>query len=260
MSLLGKAILMSDQQKQPYRLSDFQVLTFDCYGTLIDWETGILAALQPLITRTASNLAPDQILETFARHELAQETETPAMIYSQLLAVVHSQIGKEWGIKTTPAEDAQFGASVKDWPAFEDSPAALQYLKQYYKLVILSNVDRESFKGSNKRLKVEFDSIFTAQDIGSYKPSLANFEYMLSKMEYAGYHKENILHTAESLLHDHLPANKVGIASAWIYRRHAKEGFGATSKPKEVPHYDFRFTSLVEMVDAHRRSFLHPRR
>src|SRR5271163_2783271 len=184
---------MSDEQKQPYRLSDFKVLTFDCYGTLIDWETGILAALQPLIKRTASNLAPDQILETFARHELAQETETPAMIYSQLLAVVHSQIGKEWGIKTTPAEDAQFGASIKDWPAFEDSPAALQYLKKFYRLVILSNVDRASFRESNKRLNVQFDSIFTAQDIGSYKPSLANFEYMLSKMAKAGYGKQDIL-------------------------------------------------------------------
>jgi 2-haloacid dehalogenase len=250
---------MSGEHKQPYRLGDFKVLTFDCYGTLIDWETGILSALQPLIKRTASNLAPDQILETFARYELAQEAETPAMIYSQLLAVVHSQIGKEWGVKTTPAEDAQFGASVKDWPAFGDSPAALRYLKQYYKLVILSNVDRESFRGSNKRLNVEFDSIFTAQDIGSYKPSLANFEYMLSKMAEAGYHMENILHTAESLLHDHLPANEIGIASAWIHRRHAKEGFGATSKPTEMPHYDFRFTSLGEMVDAHKGSLLHPR-
>lgn len=244
---------MSGEQKQPYTLSDFKVFTFDCYGTLIDWETGILAALQPLVRRAASNLAPDQILETFARYELAQEAETPAMIYSQLLAVVHSQIGKEWGIKTTPAEDAQFGASVKDWPAFEDSPAALQYLKQYYKLVILSNVDRGSFRESNKRLQVEFDAIFTAEDIGSYKPSLANFEYMLAKMALAGFHKGEILHTAESLLHDHLPANKLGIASAWIHRRHAKEGFGATSRPPEMPHYDFRFTSLAELVDSRKK-------
>jgi 2-haloacid dehalogenase len=245
---------MSGEQKQPHTLNDFKVLTFDCYGTLIDWETGILAALQPLIQRTASNLAPDQILEAFARHELAQEADTPAMIYSQLLALVHSQIGKEWGATTTPAEDAQFGASIKDWPAFEDSPPAPQYLKQHYKLVILSNVDRESFKESNKRLKVDFDAIFTAEDIGSYKPSLANFEYMLSKMAKAGYHKGEILHTAESLLHDHLPANKTGIASAWIHRRHAKEGFGATSRPPEMPHYDFRFNSLAEMADAHRAS------
>lgn len=233
------------------KLSDFRVLSFDCYGTLIDWETGILNALKPLAEKVGS-LAPDQILETFARHEAAQEAETPAMIYSRLLAAVHARMAKEWGIKTTPEEDARFGASVGDWPVFEDSPAALKYLKQHYKLVILSNVDRESFKGSNKKLQVEFDWVFTAQDIGAYKPSLKNFEYMIAKMEAAGFGKKTILHTAESLFHDHAPANRVGLASAWVHRRHAREGFGATAKPPAMPHYDFRFTSMAEMADAHK--------
>jgi 2-haloacid dehalogenase len=118
--------------------------------------------------------------------------------------------------------------------------------------VILSNVDRESFKGSNKLLQVDFDWIFTAQDIGSYKPSLKNFEYMISKLAAAGFNKNKILHTAESLLHDHAPANKIGIASAWIHRRHGKEGFGAASKPLEMPRYDVRFTSMGEMANAHK--------
>lgn len=233
------------------RLSDFRVLSFDCYGTLIDWETGLTEALQPLVAK-AGGRSRDRILETFARHEAAQETETPSMIYSQLLAAVHARVAKEWGVKTTPEEDARFGASVGDWPAFEDSPAALRYLKQHYKLVILSNVDRESFARTNKKLGVAFDWIFTAQDIGSYRPSLKNFEYLIAKMKAAGFGKEIILHTAESLFHDHAPANKLGLASAWIYRRHAQEGFGATARPAEMPHYDFRFTSMREMADAHR--------
>ena len=233
------------------RLSDFQVLSFDCYGTLIDWETGLLRAMKPLAAKAGEH-TPQAILETFARHEAAQEAETPSMIYSQLLAVVHARMAKEWGAKTTAEDDARFGASVGDWPAFEDAPAALQYLKQHYKLAILSNVDRESFARTNKKLGVSFDWIFTAQNIGSYKPSPKNFEYMIAKLKGAGIGKEAILHTAESLFHDHAPANKVGLASAWIYRRHAQQGFGATTPPKEMPHYDFRFTSMREMAGAHR--------
>jgi 2-haloalkanoic acid dehalogenase type II len=174
------------------------------------------------------------------------------MIYSRVLANVHARMAEEWGVKTSAEENARFGASVGDWPAFEDSPAALQYLKQHYKLVILSNVDRESFARTNKKLGVTFDGIFTAQDIGSYKPSLRNFEYLIAKMKKSGFGKETILHTAESLFHDHAPANKMGLASAWIHRRHAQEGFGATARPTEMPHYDFRFTSMREMADAHR--------
>jgi 2-haloacid dehalogenase len=235
------------------KLHDFRVLSFDCYGTLIDWEAGILAALAPLAQKAAANLGPDQILEAFARHEAAQETETPAMLYSQLLGAVHARLAKEWGVKTAAAEDARFGASIKDWPVFEDAPAALQYLKRHYKLAILSNVDRESFRASNKRLQVDFDWIFTAEDIGSYKPSLRNFEYLISHLAAAGFGKKDILHTAESLFHDHAPANQMGIASCWIYRRHAKEGFGATAKPANMPHVDFRFTSLGEMAEANAR-------
>lgn len=233
------------------KLHDFRVLSFDCYGTLIDWETGILAALAPLAKKAAANLEPDQILEAYARHEQARESETPTMRYSQLLGAVHARLAKEWGVKTTAEEDARFGASVKDWPAFEDSPAALQYLKRHFKLAILSNVDRQSFSASNKRLQVEFDWIFTAEDIGSYKPSLRNFEYLISHLAAAGFGKKDILHTAESLFHDHAPANQMGLASCWIHRRHVKQGFGATAKPANMPHVDFRFTSMAEMAAAH---------
>ena len=174
------------------------------------------------------------------------------MIYSELLGVVHTRMVKDWGAEATEEENEAFGKSIQNWPAFPDSPGALQYLKQHYKLVILSNVDRASFKNSNDRLHVEFDYIFTAQDIGSYKPNPRNFEYMIQKLGEAGFQKHEILHTAESLFHDHAPANSAGLPSAWIYRRHAQQGFGATHPPESMPGYDFRFGSMAEMAEAHR--------
>jgi 2-haloalkanoic acid dehalogenase type II len=235
------------------KLGDFRALTFDCYGTLIDWEAGILAGFAPLAAKAGHGLGKDAILEAFARHEAAQEAETPDMIYSKLLAVVHGRVAREWGVPSSAGDDARFGNSVPDWPAFPDSAEALAYLKQHFKLGILSNVDRESFRGSNKRLGVAFDWIMTAQDIGSYKPSPRNFEYMIDTLGKAGVDKGQILHTAESLFHDHVPANRFGLASCWIFRRHDKDGFGATSKPAEMPRIDFRFNSLGEMAEAHRR-------
>jgi 2-haloalkanoic acid dehalogenase type II len=141
---------------------------------------------------------------------------------------------------------------VKNWPAFADSAPALHYLKQHYKLVILSNVDNESFSFSNRKLGVDFDAIYTAEDIGSYKPSDRNFEYMFEKLRTIGIGKEQILHTAESLFHDHVPANRLGLASCWIRRRHADEGFGATMQPDAVPEVGFRFDSVAALVAAHR--------
>jgi 2-haloalkanoic acid dehalogenase type II len=233
------------------KLSDFTTLTFDCYGTLIDWESGIHTALQPLVAKTGRAMGRDAVLETFARYESAQEHETPGMIYSELLTRVHARLAREWGVADDAAADAAFGASVPDWPAFPDSPGALAYLKQHYKLVILSNVDRQSFAGSNKRLGVVFDAIYTAQDIGSYKPDPRNFEYMLAKQAALGTPKESILHTAQSLFHDHKPAKPFGLATCWIDRRHADAGWGATM-PVEGASYDFRFTSLQAMADAHK--------
>lgn len=232
------------------RLTDFDVLTFDCYGTLIDWESGIYTALQPLLRKAATPLSRDVALETFARHESAQEAETPGMVYSDLLAQVHRRLADELGLAATEEEHVRFGASVPDWPAFADSASSLQYLKKYYQLVILSNVDRESFKGSNKRLAVEFDAVYTAQDVGSYKPDEANFDYMLSHLADRGVRQGKILHTAQSLFHDHLPAKKKHLASAWIDRRHDQDGWGATM-PEPGAAFDFRFTSMADMVKAH---------
>ena len=234
------------------KLTDFKALTFDCYGTLIDWESGMIAGLHPLTSRLNSPLSRDEILQAHAQHESTQQRWTPACRYSDLLAIVYKRLAEEWQLPVTMEECAAYGASVKDWPAFDDSAAALAYLKQHYKLVILSNVDNESFASSNEKLGVTFDAIYTAQDVGAYKPSDHNFEYMLEKLPTIGIEKSDILHTAESLFHDHVPANRHGLASCWIYRRHEQEGFGATMDPGTRPNVDFQFTSMMELVEAHK--------
>ncbi|HKM64427.1 MAG TPA: haloacid dehalogenase type II [Acidisphaera sp.] len=236
------------------QLTDFDVLTFDCYGTLIDWESGIYAALRPLLARTPGQKSREEVLETFARHESEQEAATPAMRYSDLLAVVHGRLARHWGVAPSEAEDRRFGASVSDWPAFEDTAGALQYLQKHYKLVILSNVDRESFKGSNPRLGVTFDAIYTAEDVGSYKPDPRNFAYMLDRLRERGIAPGQILHTAQSLFHDHVPAKQAGLATAWIDRRHDAQGWGATMPPSAGVQPDFRFTSMAALAEAHREA------
>jgi 2-haloalkanoic acid dehalogenase type II len=232
------------------QLSQFKALSFDCYGTLIDWETGIVEALRPLGQR--ADISGEQLLEAYGPVEHEVEKAFPALRYSELLERVHERLSQRLGLEPNAAEAAAFGASVGDWPAFPDSPEALVYLKGHFQLIILSNVDRASFAGSNRRLGVEFDQILTAEEIGSYKPNLRNFEYLLARAGEAGIAKEELLHTAQSLFHDHVPANEMGIASAWIDRRHDKSGGGATVSPDPMPHFDFRFTSLGELAAAHR--------
>ena len=152
----------------------------------------------------------------------------------------------------THDECLAYGDFVKQWPAFADTAEALAYLKQHYKLVVLSNVDNESFAYSQRKLGVEFDAVYTAEDIGSYKPAQRNFDYMMEKLGERGIDKSKILHTAESMFHDHQPANHNGLANCWIYRRHDKQGFGATMNPGDMPTVDFRFNSMAELAEAHR--------
>jgi 2-haloalkanoic acid dehalogenase type II len=235
------------------RLTDYKALTFDCYGTLIDWESGIRQALQPWLNRHHAGFTQDEILEVFALNESAQQAETPAMRYPQLLTQVHKRMGRHWNIPVSDAEAEAFGHSVPDWPAFADSAESLAYLKQHYKLVILSNVDRTSFKASNAKLGVEFDAIYTAEDIGSYKPNPANFNYMLEHIGELGVQKSDILHTAQSLFHDHVQASKHGLATCWIDRRMHQGGSGATAVVNEQIEVDFHYPSMAALVEAHRQ-------
>jgi 2-haloacid dehalogenase len=235
------------------KLTDFKALSFDCYGTLIDWETGLWNSLQPLVER--SRIDRETALTTFGLVEPEQERETPALPYRDILARVHAKLAKRWNLKSTDAMDKAFGLSVGQWPPFPDTVEALAYLKRHYKLVILSNVDRQNFTATNKLLQVEFDAICTAEDIGSYKPDPRNFEYLLTRIRELGHGKTDLLHTAQSLYHDHAPAERAGIARCWINRRgDTGKGSGATKAVENMPKLDFEFPSLGAMADAHRNA------
>jgi len=233
------------------RLGDFKALSFDCYGTLIDWESGMIAALAGLTERVSPPLTRDEILQAHARHESEAQAQTPGKLYRDILPIVYKRLAEQWGVPATNDQCEHYGKSVADWPAFADSPGALQYLKKYYKLIILSNVDNRTFQHSNNRLEVEFDAIYSAEDIGAYKPSDANFEYLKAHLADLGLVPGDVLHTAESLFHDHVPGRRHGLANCWIWRRHAQEGYGATMNPGELPAYDFRFNSMADLVKAH---------
>jgi 2-haloacid dehalogenase len=240
--------------KSAAQLTDFRALTFDCYGTLIDWETGMVEALKPLTSKASRRLTRDKILEAHARHESSQQVQTPAKPYRDLLATVYRRLAEEWGVATSWSDCVAYGRSVRNWSVFADTVASLQYLKGHYKLAILSNVDNESFSFSNEKLGVDFDAVYTAEDCGSYKPSVRNFDYMLAKIKTIGIKKSEILHTAESLFHDHGPANELGLTSCWIDRRHGQEGSGAAVALAKTPSYDFCFDSLADFVKAHQQS------
>ena len=233
------------------KLSDYKALTFDVYGTLIDWESGMVTGLKPLTDKLDRTLTRDEILEAHAFYESTTQRWTPAKKYYELLPVVYRRLAEEWGVEVSWEECVAYGATVRHWPAFKDSIEALRYLKKHFKLVVLTNTDNLSFSGSNARLGVHFDGVYTAEDVGSYKPADRNFDYMLEMLARQGIEKGDILHTAESMFHDHAPANKHGLANCWIYRRHDKEGFGATMNPGDMPKYDFQFTSMIEMAKAH---------
>ena len=236
------------------RLTSFRVLTFDCYGTLIDWETGIWDALQPLIMRNpGADVTRDDALLAFGQCESRQEQLAPGLLYPRLLSRVHRSIAERFGMRSDPALDEAFGASVPVWPAFPDTADALRVLKRHFRLVILSNVHRAGIAGSNRKLGVEFDAIHTAEDIGAYKPADANFEYLLAHLESDfGLDRSDVLHTAQSLYHDHVPANRFGIANAWIDRQQLSQGgnWGATERVETRPTTDFVFFSMGEMARA----------
>ena len=236
------------------KLTDFEALTFDCYGTLIDWEAGILAALEPLAARAKSKPSREEMLEAYGAHEHAQERQTPHLKYSQLLAITYKRLAENWRVPATWDECVAFGRSLHNWAPFPDTVDALKYLKQHYRLYVLSNVDNESFAHTNRKLDVPFDGVMTAEDIGSYKPDLRNFEYLLERLGSQGIRKERILHVAQSLMHDHTAANQMGLASCWINRRHGRTGGGATKQPAATPRLDFQFNSMGELAAAHRKA------
>ncbi len=233
-------------------VSSFRVLTFDCYGTLIDWEQGILGELRPWAGRHGLVLDDNTLLETFGETEAECEAEAPHALYPAILTEVLRRLAARWGVTLDSAEAPEFGQSVRRWPAFPDSPDALRTLQRYYKLVILSNVDRASFAFSEAKLGVKFDLVCTAQDIGSYKPDLRNFTFAMARVkETFGVGPSGVLHVAQSLFHDIVPAKSIGLDAVWVNRRKAVGGWGATPPPPalgEAARPDLEVTSLQDLA------------
>jgi 2-haloacid dehalogenase len=234
----------------PMRLLDFEALSFDCYGTLIDWESGLAAVLRPWAAAAGLDLPDEALLAAFARHEGRAEELHPAQPYPVILARALHGMGAELGAPVTQQDAARLAGSVPDWPAFDDSPAALAALAERYRLIILSNVDRASFAASARRLGVTFTAVLTAQDIGSYKPAQRNFDALLAEAGRLGIGAGRLLHVAQSLFHDHVPAKRAGLPTAWINRRHGRSGWGATPPPAADVTPDWEFGSMRELAEA----------
>jgi 2-haloacid dehalogenase len=202
----------------------FEALTFDCYGTLIDWETGLVNAFRPVLAAHGLVVNDEDLLERYSRHEYRIESGT-YLRYRDVLGECLRAVLDELDAEPTTDEVLAFGGSVADWPAFPDSAAALARLKERFRLGVITNCDDDLFAASNRRLGVAFDWIVTAQQVGAYKPDEANFREAFRRL---GLPRERILHVAQSLFHDHVPARRLGLTSVWIDRRHGKAGTGAT--------------------------------
>jgi 2-haloacid dehalogenase len=199
-------------------------LTFDCYGTLIDWETGISRGLRAILDPHGVQVGDDELLEAYAREEAALEAG-PYLRYREVLARAARGVAAGFGFTPSDEELATFGGSVGDWPAFDDTAEALRRLKERFRLGVITNCDDDLFAASNRRLGVTFDWVITAQQAGSYKPSHRNFDAAFGVIDVP---IPRILHVAQSLFHDHVPAQARGLKTAWIDRRHDKPGSGAT--------------------------------
>jgi putative hydrolase of the HAD superfamily len=236
-------------------LTKFQALSFDCYGTLIDWETGIAAVLSPWAREQGLSLSDEELLLAYGAQEAAVEAEKPFRLYPDVLATAFRRAGAELGREVSDEWAQRLGSSVPDWPAFPDSADALARLAAHYQLIILSNVHRDGFAGSNRRLRGDFAAIITAEDVGGYKPAENHFRALDDTLGALGVERAGLLHVAQSLFHDHVPARREGLPSVWINRRRDRPGWGATPQPSGEFSYDLEFGSMGEFADAVDKAF-----
>ena len=232
------------------RLTGFKVLSFGCYGTLIDRDSGIWTALRPLLASGRIGLSREEVLAAFDRYETALGASSPGLPYCEILAQAHRALAKEWAVLCSDDEHTQFGHSVPKWPAFADAPAALQYFSRYFKIVALMNGDRHSFADSARRLEARFDLVCTAEDTGSYMPDQRSIRYLIGKLAKLGYLTGQILHVGASPPRDLAPAAAAGLATAWI-DRHAPAGDTDKVAPSEGAPFGARFPSIAHLVKAH---------
>ncbi len=211
--------------------SRFDALTFDTYGTLIDWERGILDALQVVLASHDVAASDDELLELYARHEAAVEAGI-YRTYREVLASSVRGLCADLGVDPDDRDVADFAGSVGAWPAFPDTAAALRRLAGRFRLGVITNCDDDLFAQSNRRLGVTFDWVVTAQQARGYKPRVETFEFAFRRIDVP---RERILHVAQSLFHDHVPAKSLGMTTVWVDRRRGKPGFGATPPADATP-------------------------
>jgi 2-haloacid dehalogenase len=227
---------------EPFDFGRFAVLTFDCYGTLIDWEAGIVAALREASTEWPAG--DEELLERFGTYEAAAE-RGEYRPYRQVLAETVRGMAQEYGISITEEAERRFGGSVGDWPPFPDSRPALARLAERYRLAVITNCDDDLFAASNERLGVRFDWVITAEQTRSYKPDPRHFEVAFATIPGP---RERLLHVAQSLFHDHVPAKALGMTTVWIDRRQGRSGSGATPPAEANP--DLAFPTMAAFADA----------
>ena len=226
-----------------------QAISFDCYGTLIDWERGIAEELSAWARRCGKQLDRAELLAAFGDAEPQVQSAHPEMAYPDVLAEVARRIGRRFDLPVTDSDAASFGASIGRWPPFPDTTSALSRLRQRYRLAVLSNVDRKSFAATQEALGVEFDLVCTAEEIGSYKPDPRNFRFLLARLAELGIEQGELLHAAQSLFHDIQPARALGIRTAWVDRYGGADD-GAARAPEAEVLPDFTVSSLAELVQA----------
>jgi len=218
-------------------------LSFDCYGTLIDWETGILEQALPRLSHAgAKSVDPETVLRSYAKHEAALEAG-PFRPYQDVLSETFSRIGNDLRVSLDRATCAAFATGLAQWPPFPDTVGALARLAAKYRLVILSNVDDSLFEHTARRLGNPFHAVITAQQVGSYKPALGHFQTARQRL---GLSPENWLHVAQSLYHDHVPAKSIGLRTVWVNRPSRLTGTGIAPPAYAVP--DARTTTLTEVA------------
>jgi len=222
----------------------FQALTFDCYGTLIDWETGIWNSLRPVLRRHGAALERERTLQMHGALEAEAERQ-PYRDYKTVLREVLQGMGRQAGFEPSAGECVAFSRSVGDWPAFRDTPSALRALHARFRLAIVSNVDDDLFAATAPRLGETFDWVVTAEQARSYKPAHANFRLALERM---GLPHDQVLHVAQSLYHDIAPASALGLATVWVNRRRGRTGSGAT--PAAVAAPDLEVPDLRTLADT----------
>ena len=221
----------------------FQALTFDCYGTMIDWEKGIFSALRPILAAHGKTLSDFDLLELYSELELKAE-QGEFRKYRDVLQSVVGGLGERLGFKPSEEDIRSLPESVPTWPPFPDTVAALKRLQTRYRLAVISNIDDDLFASSEPKLQARFDQVVTAEQAHSYKPSLNNFRLALKRL---GLAPDQALHVGQSLYHDVAPAKSLGIATVWVNRPSPRPGAGAARTADGKP--DLEVSDLATLAD-----------